>query len=62
MQKSIDTSKKILDTKVIIDAVETSSSNDWNELCEKCSSLVSEANLSSEDIDEIVAEVKKELN
>lgn len=62
MQKLIDTNKKILDTNSIIDEVVNSSSNDWNELCERCSSLVSEANLTSEDIDNIVAEAKRELN
>ncbi len=62
MQKLIDTNKKILDTNSIIDEVVNSSSNDWNELCERCSSLVSEANLTSEDIDNIVAEAKRELD
>ncbi len=36
------------------------SSNDWNELCENCTTLIKEAKMSNEDIDEIVERVRKE--
>lgn len=44
--------------ELLIDEIENSSSNDWDELCDACSSLVKEANMTNEDIDTIVAKVK----
>ena len=38
----------------IIDIVENDSSNSWDDLCEKCSSLVKEAGMTYQEIDEIV--------
>lgn len=52
---------KSLETNLIIDKIENDSSNDWDELCKKCSSLMSEANLSHSDIDRIVEEAKSKL-
>ncbi|MBQ9313542.1 MAG: hypothetical protein IJ220_00845 [Clostridia bacterium] len=36
------------------------SSNDWDELCETCTTLIKEAQMSNEEIDEIVERVRKE--
>lgn len=43
---------------LLIDEIEKSSINDWNELCDACSSLVEKAGMTSSDIDNIVAKVK----
>ncbi len=53
--------KNVIDTDLVIDEIDNNSSNDWNELCEECSSLMSKANLSNDDIDRIVEEVKRSL-
>lgn len=62
MLNLINKEKKIQDMETVLNKNNISSSDDWNELCEKCSSLVSKANLSSDDIDSIVAKVKEELH
>lgn len=59
MQKIIENT---LTKNMLIDSIENNSSNDWDELCEKCSSLVKDANLSFDDIDKIVEKIKKEFN
>ena len=43
---------------MLIDEIESSSTSDWDELCNACSSLIKEANMSDKDIDEIVKKVK----
>ena len=43
---------------LILNEIENSSTNDWDELCNACSSLIIEANMTEEDIDEIVDKVK----
>lgn len=44
--------------ELLIDEIENSSNNDWNELCNACSSLVEKAGMTEEDIDSIVEKVK----
>lgn len=44
--------------EMLIDEIENSSSNDWDELCNACSSLIKDAKMTNEDIDEIVKKVK----
>ncbi|MBR3003272.1 MAG: hypothetical protein IKF38_06970 [Clostridia bacterium] len=51
--------EKIALEKLLLDKIDNSSTNDWDELCNACSSLVKEANMSNEDIDAIVDKVKK---
>lgn len=50
--------KSISVEDMLIDEIENSSTNDWDELCNACSSLIKEANMSNEDIDKIVKKVK----
>lgn len=50
--------KNISIEDLIIDEIENSSTNDWDELCTACSSLIKEANMTDEDIDEITKKVK----
>ena len=50
--------KSISIEDMLIDEIENSSTNDWDELCNACSSLIKEANMSNEDIDKIVKKVK----
>lgn len=50
--------KSISVEDMLIDEIENSSTDDWDELCNACSSLIKEANMSNEDIDEIVKKVK----
>ena len=38
--------------------VDDSAYNEWNDLCSKCSSIVEEAGMTYEDIDNIVRKVK----
>ena len=47
-------------TKALFDMLIEQSSNDWNELCASCTTLIKEAKMSNEDIDKIVERVKKE--
>lgn len=44
--------------EILIDEIENSSSNDWDELCNACSSLIKDAKMTDKDIDEIVEKVK----
>lgn len=44
--------------EMLIDEIENSSSNDWDELCNACSSLIKDAKMTNEDIEEIVKKVK----
>lgn len=44
----------------MIDFVENNSSNDWDELCNKCSSLVKDAKMTDAEIDRIVENSKRE--
>lgn len=50
--------KNISVEDILIDEIENSSTNDWDELCNACSSLIKEANMTNEDIDKIVKKVK----
>lgn len=52
------TTQKI-NLKDIIDIVDNNSSNEWDDLCNKCSSLVKEAGMTEEKIDKIVKKCKK---
>lgn len=49
--------KKLVE-ELLINEIENSSTNDWNELCDACSSLVEKAGMTNSDIDNIVAKVK----
>lgn len=51
--------QEILIDNLLIDEIENSSSNDWDELCNACSSLIQDAKMTNEDIDKIVEKVKK---
>ena len=44
----------------LLDILIEQSSDDWEKLCTTCSTLVKEAKMSNEDIDNIVERVKKE--
>lgn len=44
--------------ELLINEIENSSNNDWNELCDVCSSLIEEVGMTHEDIDNIVMKVK----
>lgn len=50
--------QKISVEDLLIDEIESSSSNDWDILCDICSSLIKEAGMTDSDIDDIVAKVK----
>lgn len=50
--------KSISIENMLIDEIENSSTNDWDELCDTCFSLVKEANMTDKDIDEIVKKVR----
>lgn len=45
--------------ELLIDEIQNSSTNDWDELCDACSSLVKDAGMTDSDIDMIVEKVKK---
>ena len=45
--------------ELLIDEIQNSSTNDWDELCDACSSLVRDAGMTDSDIDIIVEKVKK---
>ncbi len=47
-------------TQDLFDMLLEKSSNDWNELCTSCTTLIKEAKMSNEDIDEIVERVKRQ--
>ena len=44
--------------EILIDEIERSSTNDWNELCDACSSLIKESGMTDDEIDSIVSKVK----
>lgn len=50
--------EKVSFDDLIIEEVEKSSTNDWEELCNECSSIVKEAKMTENDIDEIVSKVR----
>lgn len=47
-------------TKELFNMLLEQSSNDWDELCTSCTTLIKEAKMSNEDIDKIVERVRKE--
>ena len=50
--------EKISIEEILIDEIENSSTNDWDELCNACSSLIKDAKMTDKDIDNIVKKVK----
>lgn len=50
--------KKVSIEELLVDEIENSSTNDWDELCDACSSLMDEAEMTDSDIDDIVMKVK----
>lgn len=48
----------VLIEDLIIDEIKDSSTNDWEELCNACSSLIKDAKMTDKDIDRIVEKVK----
>ena len=44
--------------ELLIDEIEYNSDNDWDKLCDDCSSLIEKANMTEKDIDDIVKKVK----
>lgn len=50
----MDKKTQELNIDKIIDIVENDSSNSWDDLCKKCSSLVKDAGMTDKEIDEIV--------
>ena len=50
--------KSISVEDMLIDEIENSSTNDWDELCNACSSLIKDAKMTDADIDKIVKKVK----
>lgn len=50
--------KRLSLEEVLIDEIESSTTNDWDELCISCSSLVKDAKMTDKDIDNIVKKVK----
>lgn len=44
--------------EIFIDDIENSSNNDWDELCNACSSFIKDAKMTNQDIDKIVKKVK----
>ena len=54
--------EKISIEELLIDGIENSSNNDWDELCNACSSLVKDAKMTDDDIDNIVKKIKNGNN
>lgn len=50
--------EKVSVEEILIEEIENSSNNDWDELCNACSSLIKDAGMTDEDIDNIVKKVK----
>lgn len=50
---------KISLKEILINEIDNSSTNDWNELCSTCSSLIEKSGMTETDIDNIVMKVKK---
>ncbi len=44
----------------ILDTIENNSTNDWEDLCTKCSSIINDAKMTEKDIDRIMKRCKKE--
>ena len=47
-------------TKNLFDMLLEQSTDDWTELCTKCTTLIKEAKMTNDDIDRIVESVKQE--
>ncbi len=47
-------------TEDLLNTLLSQSTNDWTELCTNCTTLIKEAKMSNEEIDEIVERVKRE--
>ena len=54
----MDKKTQEINVKAILDIIENDSSNSWDNLCEKCSSLVKDAQMTEEEIDAIVRKCK----
>lgn len=52
-------SEKVSIEDLLLEEIENSSNDDWDELCNACSSLIKDANMTDKDIDNIVEKVKK---
>lgn len=50
--------EKLSVEELILDEIENSSNDDWDELCNACSSLIKESGMTDSDIDFIVDKVK----
>lgn len=50
--------QKLSAKDLLIDKIEKSSNDDWDELCTICSSLIKEAKMTDHDIDDILKKVK----
>lgn len=48
-----------MEIKEIIDEIENNSSNNWDELCAKCSSIIKESGMTEKEINEIVNNCKQ---
>ena len=53
------TNQEISIDEILVDEIQNSSTNDWDELCDACSSLIKDAGITNSDIDMIVEKVKK---
>ena len=53
--------EKVSIEEILIDEIENSSTNDWDELCNACSSLIKDAKMTDKDIDNIVKRLKTVL-
>ena len=54
--------EKISIEEILINDIENSSNNDWDELCNACSSLVKDAKMTDDDIDNIEKKIKNGNN
>ena len=52
------TSKNII-TDELLKIIEMDSSNSWDDLCDKCSSIIKDSGMTSEEIDKIIEECKR---
>ena len=50
--------QKVSIEDLVIEEIKNSSTNDWDELCNECSSLIDEAKMTDEDIDDVIKKVK----
>ena len=53
------TNQEISIDEILVDEIQNSSTNDWDELCDACSSLIKDAGITNSDIDMILQNVKK---